>query len=85
MRNQSDMQSAKEIIVFPLILTCRKHLSQSSWSVVMWTCQDDQCIGNTMKTPTTQQYHHYYPEPDLTNKCKIFTLLTIQILIRKTS
>ena len=42
-----------------------KDLSQSFCLVVMWTCQDDQCTGNTMKTPTTQQYHHYYHETDL--------------------
>ena len=35
------------------------------WLVVMWTCQDDQCIRNAMKTPITQQYHHYYHETDL--------------------
>ena len=52
-RNQSDMQSPRETIVLPLILTRWKHLSQSFWLVVMWTCQDDQCIGNTMKTPKT--------------------------------
>ena len=48
-RNQSDMQSPMEIIVLPLILTRWKLLSQSLWLVVMWTCQDDQCIGNKMK------------------------------------
>ena len=36
-----------------------------------------------MKTTTTQQYHHYYHETDLMKQCKIFTLLTIQVLIRK--
>ena len=48
------MQSLREIIVLPLTLTRWKHLSQSFWLMVIWTCQDNQCIGNTMKTPTTQ-------------------------------
>ena len=75
-RNQSDMQSPRKNIVLPLILTRWKHLLQSFWLGVMWTCQVDQCIGNTIKIPTTQQYHHYYNQTDL---------MTIQILIRKTS
>ena len=84
-RNQSDMQYLREIIVLPLIQTRWKCLYQCFWLVVIWTCQYDQCIANTMKTPTTQQYHHYYDETDLMNYCKIFILLATQILIRKTS